>query len=197
MRRLSVLAATATKSLQVEKRKMCGAIGDMQIAAPGPQTPNPRCVGKRFFSHERPDPFARRPNQVCDPYGQGGKPLSLEDSKQLLLTLSETWSLDCVGEGAPKALVGKYKHHDYVRASAFIAKIAAVGDLNNHYPEIILQRKLLFQEKRWEITTTIQCSTVTLGGLSRNDFLVAMLIDVEAGRPEVRQYLLGYETSST
>ena len=195
MSRLSALVARATKSLQAEKRKMWRAIGDMQNAAQWMQTQNP--VGKRFFSQERPDPFARRPNQVCDPYGQGGKPLSLEDSKQFLLTLSETWTLDCLGVGAPKALVGEYKHHDYVRASAFIAKIAAVGDLNNHFPEIILQRKLLSREKRWEITTTIQCSTVTLGGLSRNDFLVAMLIDVEAGRPEVRQYLLGYETSST
>jgi pterin-4a-carbinolamine dehydratase len=131
------------------------------------------------------------------PVWSGGKPLSLEVSKQLLLTLSGTWHLDCVSDGAPKALVGKYKHQDYARASAFIAKIAAVGDLNNHYPEITLQRKLLSREKRWEVTSTISCSTVTLGGLSSNDFLVAMLIDVEAARPEVSQYLLDDQTSTT
>lgn len=197
MSRLLFQVTRAAKSLQVEKRKMFGVIGHLQVSSLLRQTHNQLYGGKRCFSHRRPDPFARRPNQVCDPYGQGGKPLSLEDSKKLLLTLSEIWHLDCVDEGAPKALVGKFKHQDYTKASAFIAKIAAVGDLNNHYPEIILQRKLLSREARWEVTTTILCSTVTLGGLSNNDFLVAMLIDVEAARPEVSQYLLGYETPTT
>jgi pterin-4a-carbinolamine dehydratase len=153
-----------------------------------------RFNGKRFFTSERPDPFARRPNQICDPYGQGGKPLSLEDSKQLLLMLDEGWELDCDGEDTPKALFREYHHRDYIRASVFISKIAAVGDLNNHYPTISLERKLLSREKRWEITTTIRCHTVTLAGLSRNDFHVAMLIDVEAARPEISQLLFEYET---
>ena len=112
-------------------------------------------------------------------------------------TIDASWRLDVDGDGVPKALVCEYKHQDFVRASAFISKIAAVGDMNNHYPEISLQRKLCSREMRWEVTTTVQCRTPTLGGLSRNDFLVAMLIDVEAGRPEVRQYLLSNEISTT
>jgi hypothetical protein len=41
---------------------------------------------------------------------------------------------------------------------------AAVGDLNNHYPTIFLERKVLSREKRWEDTTSIRCHTVTLAG---------------------------------
>lgn len=116
----------------------------------------------------------------------------------MMYMLEDDWRLepaaatdasDNVGE-APQALIREYHHRDYMSASTFISKIAAVGDLNNHFPKISLERKLISKEKRWEVTTTVRCHTVTLGGLSRNDFHVAMLIDVETARPEVNQYLI-------
>jgi pterin-4a-carbinolamine dehydratase len=151
----------------------------------------------RFMSTSRPDPLARRPNQKCDPYGQGGKPLGLEDSNKLLKTLDEGWTIEYDDNGNPIALCNIYVHNSYVNATAFISKIAAVGDVNNHFPEINLQRKLLQHEKRWEIRTTVKCHTIMLGGLSRNDFFIAMLMDVEAARPEARRHLLIREDATT
>jgi hypothetical protein len=85
---------------------------------------------------------------------------------------------------------------DYIGASAFSSKIAIVGDLNNRSLAIFLERKVLSREKRWEVTTSIRCHTVTLAGFSRNDFHVAMLIDVEAARPEISHLLFEYDTSA-
>lgn len=160
---------------------------------------NSNFLSHRFLSSERKDPFARRPNEICDPYGQGGKPLNLEESNQLMYMIEDSWQLEppttldedgLDDDTSPEGLVRLYRHRDYMTASAFIAKIAAVGDLNNHFPTISLERKLLSREKRWEVTTTVRCHTITLGGLSRNDFHIAMLIDVETARPEVSRYLI-------
>ena len=41
----------------------------------------------------RPDPFARRPTKKCDPYGQGGKPLSLDKVRELLQTVEPDWKI--------------------------------------------------------------------------------------------------------
>jgi pterin-4a-carbinolamine dehydratase len=145
----------------------------------------------RTFSSatRRPDPLARRPNQKCDPYGQGGKPLGWNDAKQLLEILDKDWILEGGdGEGPPVSLTRSYLHKDYLTATAFLSKIAVVGDLNNHYPTIVLERKL--QRQSWQVTTTIKCHTITLNGLSRHDFHIAMLMDVEAGRPEAKRYIM-------
>lgn len=188
------------KWIQVEGRRLVRSFGPgcdrLTSSVERPHT-IPNNNRKRFFSKQLPDPLARRPTQRCDPFGQGGKPLSLVDSRDLMRTLNSSWRLDLDCDDIPKALVCEYKHRDFVGGAAFISKIAAVGDMNNHYPEISLQRKLCSREMRWEVTTTVQCHTPTLGGLSRNDFLVAMLIDVECERPEVRQYLLSQQISTT
>lgn len=39
------------------------------------------------------DPLAKKPTKVCDPYGQGGKPLTVEQAKALLPTLDGSWKL--------------------------------------------------------------------------------------------------------
>ncbi|MGK3742974.1 MAG: pterin-4a-carbinolamine dehydratase [Bacillariaceae sp.] len=44
-------------------------------------------------SQHRPDPFARRPTAKCDPYGQDGKPLTLEEATKLLRTVEPEWKL--------------------------------------------------------------------------------------------------------
>mmetsp|Transcript_18373 Transcript_18373/g.27227 ORF Transcript_18373/g.27227 Transcript_18373/m.27227 type:complete len:185 (-) Transcript_18373:2073-2627(-) len=144
------------------------------------------------FSSEKPDPFARRPNAVCDPYGQGGKALNSEEARRLLnTTLEKGWALiDNEPSSTPIALIREYCHKDYIAAASFIKTVAAVGEINNHYPGITLERRLLSREKRWEIITSVRCHTVTLKGLSGNDFQIAMLIDVEAARPEVKKYIM-------
>jgi pterin-4a-carbinolamine dehydratase len=196
----SVAAMMRTaKWIQVDKQRLVAAFGHVGgwLTCNVKRSQTFQIDRKRVFSQQPPDPFARRPTQRCDPYGQGGKPLSLVDSRDLMRTLNENWRLDMDGDNIPKALVCEYKHRDFAGASAFISKIAPVGDMNNHYPKISLQRKLCSREMRWEVTTLVQCHTPTLGGLSRNDFLIAMLVDVEAERPEVRQYLLSDEITAS
>lgn len=117
------------------------------------------------------DPLARRPNQICDPYGQGGKPLSREDAQGLLATVEKNWSL--VPDDFPTVLVRDFYHKDFMEGSHFVAKIAAVAHMNNHYPSIYLERRLL--PKAWQVATRVKCSTPTLGGLSYNDFHIAMV----------------------
>jgi hypothetical protein len=44
-------------------------------------------------SSHRPDPFARRPTSKCDPYGQGGLPLTWSEARQLLPTVDAQWKI--------------------------------------------------------------------------------------------------------
>jgi pterin-4a-carbinolamine dehydratase len=127
---------------------------------------------RRFFdSGPSYDPLARRPNEVCDPYGQGGKPLSREDAQGLLATVEKDWRL--VPEDSPTGLIRDFHHENFMEGSQFVGKIAAVAHMNNHYPSIQLERKLL--PRSWQVATTVKCSTPTLKGLSYNDFHIAMV----------------------
>lgn len=149
------------------------------------------------------DPSARRPNKICDPYGQNGKPLSNSDASNQLSILEAGWRLDYPEtktedsnqEGNPSALMKEYYHENYLDASRFASIVAAVAHVNNHYPMITIERQLMKREKAWRVVTSIKCRTETLGGLSFNDFHIAMLIDVEAGREEARKLILEDEDS--
>lgn len=171
------------------------------------------------------DPTAKRPNKVCDPYGQNGKPLSYADAVQKLSILDSGWTLSCYDDEEdervkgetpadaatderevsssskattdsspprlpPFALEKEYYHQNYIDASRFASIVASVAHNNNHYPKIILERRLMKKEKTWRVVTTVQCYTEVLGGLSFHDFHIAMLIDVEVSREHVQKLLL-------
>ena len=153
---------------------------------------------RTFSSTTSRDPSARRPNKICDPYGQHGKPLSNSDASNQLSLLEVGWSLDYPEtktedsnqDGNPSALMKEYYHENYMDASRFASIVAAVAHINNHYPMITIERRLMKREKAWRVVTSIKCRTETLGGLSFNDFHIAMLIDVEAGREDARKLFL-------
>jgi pterin-4a-carbinolamine dehydratase len=42
----------------------------------------------------RKDPTAKRPNKICDPYGQNGKPMTKNEAMKQLLLLDSGWHLD-------------------------------------------------------------------------------------------------------
>lgn len=129
-----------------------------------------------FSSPPSYDPLARRPNRICDPYGQGGKPLLREEAQNLLATLNDDWTLvheTDVDDGTPTELVRAFFHKDMMDGAQFVTKIAAVGKINNHYPSILLERRLL--PKAWQVITRVSCRTPTLEGLSYNDFYIAMV----------------------
>ena len=120
------------------------------------------------------DPLARRPNKVCDPYGQGGKPLSRLESQNLLGTIHTDWKLEPPDDtSTPTELVRDFYHMDMLHGAQFVHTIAAVATVHNHYPCIILERKLL--PRAWQVVTRVKCRTLTLEGLSFNDFHVAMV----------------------
>lgn len=90
----------------------------------------------------------------------------------------------------PQGLVREFIHPDFVAGSKFVTKVAAVAQLNMHFPSIQLERRILSRQKAWQVVTRIHCHTLVLGGLSTHDFHLAMLIDVEAARKEVKDLIL-------
>ena len=142
----------------------------------------------------RPDPFARRPTAKCDPYGQGGKPLPLWEANTLLATLDPQWKIEESNDAEdptasptedntsdppvpspPQALIREFVHPDFIAGSKFVAKIAAVAQLNIHYPSIQLERRIAPNKKAWQVITQVRCHTLVLGGLSSHDFHLAMV----------------------
>jgi hypothetical protein len=125
-----------------------------------------------FTTSQRRDPFARRPTAKCDPYGQGGKPLTLTEATHLLATVDPQWKLwkdDTGGDNVvmgqvdtnsmeeddaddddtatiiPFALCRDFGHADYSKGAEFITHVAAVAamNLNHHYPyQVTLERYL-------------------------------------------------------
>lgn len=145
----------------------------------------------------RPDPFARRPNKICDPYGQGGKPLTAADAERLLMTVHPDWSLrgdnyhnnetlstssqnnetDATAAAAaaiiPTELTRSFAHPDFMSGSAFLNQVAAVAQMNDHFPSLKLERKLDPKRKQWRVVSTVTCHTFVLQGLSHHDFFIA------------------------
>lgn len=129
----------------------------------------------------RPDPFARRPNQKCDPYGQNGKPLTAFKAEELLPTVHHDWKLDgkcdiaSSENGVPifTELTRRFTHPDFISGSWFLQHVAAVAQMNDHYPALRLDRILDSRRKQWVVISTITCHTFVLQGLSHHDFFVA------------------------
>lgn len=143
------------------------------------------------------DPTARRPNQKCDPYGQGGKPLTLAEAQKLLTTLDKEWKLDLGpqqqpveqdhGDGEqpgpdvviPVALYKELYHTEFLQGSAFLHKVAAVAQMNNaHFPTLRLERRIVPRRKEWQVVSNVECRTKVLEGLSHHDFFLAMVRDL-------------------
>ena len=134
---------------------------------------------------ERPpptaDPSAKRPNKVCDPYGQGGQPMSKSEAERLKSTIHADWRLKERGidettnhaELAPIAIHREFYHPDFLTGARFVQRIAAVAQINAHFPSIQLDRRIF--RKNWQVVTTVRCHTLTLGGLSSHDFFLAMV----------------------
>jgi pterin-4a-carbinolamine dehydratase len=128
----------------------------------------------RVLSTNRPDPFARRPTEKCDPYGQAGKPLSVEDAEKVSTTVSNQWKLE-ISEDHATSIRREFVHPDFMSGSSFLNHIAAVSQMNDHFPSLQLERRLNSRQKSWSIVSSVSCSTRVLEGLSRHDFFLAMV----------------------
>ena len=131
------------------------------------------------------DPTTKRPNRVCDPYGQGGKPLSSAEVNSLLATIHQDWKVETKSSDVdqqsgqniiscpPVALIREFSHGDFLSGSRFLHRLAAVAEMNAHFPSLMLERRIA--KKNWVTVSTVRCHTTVLGGLSRHDFHLAMV----------------------
>ena len=140
--------------------------------------------GPNNARHRRYDPTTKRPNSVCDPYGQGGKPMSAADAQSHMPTIHENWELvtnrttnenddQTSSPPPPDLLQREFRHEDFLTGAKFLKKIAAVALVNNHFPLLELDRKIV--KNQWLNISRISCRTKVLGGLSTNDFFLAMV----------------------
>jgi pterin-4a-carbinolamine dehydratase len=73
----------------------------------------------------------------------------------------------------PLALVRSFQHPDFLSASRFLHTMAAVAQLNAHYPSLSMERKII--HRHWYVISTVKCHTTVLGGLSTFDFHLALV----------------------
>lgn len=134
----------------------------------------------------RLDPLAKRPNQKCDPYGQGGKPLELTQAQSLHATVDDAWQLEYSGNSIsnattldsdlPLALVREFYVTDFIQAARLASVVAAAAQLQNHFPAITIDRRIA-RKGEWQTLVKVRCNTLVLGGLSTHDFHLAMVSD--------------------
>ena len=99
----------------------------------------------------------------CRPCESGMQPLSAEQAKSYLQTLSG-WQLSSDGKSISKLYVMK----GFAQAVKFINQICEIAETEDHHPDLHLTgyRKL-----------QIELSTHAIKGLSENDFILAAKIE--------------------
>jgi 4a-hydroxytetrahydrobiopterin dehydratase len=99
----------------------------------------------------------------CAPCEGGVPPLSAEAAKELLKQLKPEWMLIDGG----RILANTYAFRDFVETMAFVNKVAALAEEEQHHPDLSVSYSNL----------GVELSTHAIGGLSENDFILAAKID--------------------
>lgn len=98
--------------------------------------------------------------EKCVPCEAGGPPLPEEEARNLAQEVPD-WTLK------EKAIEREFHFRDFRRAMAFVNRVAGTAEEQGHHPDIFISynrvRLTLFTHK--------------VGGLSRNDFILAAKID--------------------
>lgn len=113
------------------------------------------------------DPTAKRPNEVCDPYGQAGKPLSWDEARKLMITTGlhdgendeSGWSLvDRNGEIESMALERDQSHdhdHHHCNSGNYQTSPSAFNDHDNN-DHLSLTNKKAIASAPWALTRCFQ-----------------------------------------
>jgi 4a-hydroxytetrahydrobiopterin dehydratase len=101
--------------------------------------------------------------QKCHPCEDAAGRLSKKEAVALLKQL-HGWTLT----GDKKGVTKTYKMKDFMAAIRYMQKIAPVAEREDHHPDLHLTGYR---------TLRIELSTHSIGGLSRNDFILAAKID--------------------
>jgi 4a-hydroxytetrahydrobiopterin dehydratase len=96
----------------------------------------------------------------CVPCQTGTPPLPLDQAQTLLSELDGRWKLAQSG----RALTRQITFKTFERAMAFLNRLAELAEHEGHHPDFCL--------KRWN-QVSLSLQTHAIGGLSRNDFVLA------------------------
>jgi hypothetical protein len=251
------LTATARPSTIPSASNKHGTSASAHISAN--RLPNLCAFSTTARKPPRPDPLALRPTSKCDPYGQQGRPMTLQQAKDLLSTVESAWQIVDLSDSknmqerqthhehvqkqtaeadssvpikAPPnaeqrgvtdtpahipyyALQRSYTHPSLAAATHWLSQVAAVAEQHAHAPfELRASRKrqrrqesaykhraqtpnnladngagsgddanaIADESLSWIIESTVTCHTQVLGGLSINDYHLAMVsVDVPQG----------------
>ncbi|MEN6519842.1 MAG: 4a-hydroxytetrahydrobiopterin dehydratase [Armatimonadota bacterium] len=94
------------------------------------------------------------------PTRAGSSPLPLEDAEDLSIQVPE-WILE------DNKIVREYKLKDFKSAIDFVNDVADIAETEDHHPDICISYNKV----------KLELSTHKIGGLSRNDFILAAKID--------------------
>jgi len=96
----------------------------------------------------------------CRLLGVGDKPLPSAELQELFKEITR-WTL---GE---KSIEKEYKFTDFRKSMDFVNQVADLAEKQNHHPDILI----------YYSRVKLVLSTHKVGGLSRNDFILAAKID--------------------
>ena len=96
----------------------------------------------------------------CRLLGVGDKPLPPTETQELIKEITQ-WTL---GE---KSIEKEFKFRDFRQSMDFVNKVAALAEKQNHHPDFFISYNRV----------KLVLSTHKVGGLSRNDFILAAKID--------------------
>jgi 4a-hydroxytetrahydrobiopterin dehydratase len=99
-------------------------------------------------------------SEQCLPCEQGTAPLSVTEARALLSGLDARWQLAEDG----RALTRELTFRTFARAMAFLNRLAEIAEREGHHPDFCLTR--------WN-RVSLSLTTHAIGGLSRNDFVLA------------------------
>ena len=98
--------------------------------------------------------------QKCVPCQAGEPPLSVAEAEALARE-TPRWALE------DKAIERQFQFKDFVEAMGFVNGVARIAEEQGHHPDIHIS---------WN-KVRLTLSTHKIGGLSRNDFILAAKID--------------------
>jgi len=96
----------------------------------------------------------------CEPCQKGTPPLTGEETEQLLCDVPD-WELK------DERLERQFKFRDFIEALDFVVRVGEVAEEEGHHPDIHVS----YNRVRLTLTTH------KIGGLSRNDFILAAKVD--------------------
>ena len=108
--------------------------------------------------------MANNADSICQPCASGEPPLS-EDKIEVFMLQRPDWQLIEV-EGS-KRLSRSFKFNDFKAALAFTNRVGEIAEAAQHHPQIITA---------WASVTVVWW-THAIGGLHRNDFIMARKTD--------------------